>query len=62
MKLFGKQFNNSEKNDDFIDKLINSKDLKCLMFDTSLCKSLDTMGGVPKIALTILSKYAETYY
>lgn len=62
IKLFGKKFNNGEKADDFVNKILNSQDLKSLLFDTALCKSIDTMGGIPKIALTILSKYAETYY
>lgn len=53
---------NSNNTDDFISKLTSSSDLKKLMFDTALCKTLDEMGGIPKIILTILSKYAETYY
>lgn len=61
MKFIAKKAN-SNNTDDFVSKLTSSSDLKKLMFDTTLCKSLDEMGGIPKILLTIMSKYAETYY
>lgn len=61
MKFLAKKAN-SNNTDDFVSKLTSSNDLKKLFFDTSFCKSLDEMAGLPKIILTILSKYAETYY
>lgn len=62
IKIFGKRLGGAKNGDDFVDKILSSQDLKKLLFDTTLCKNLDEMGGIPKIFLTILSKYAETYY
>jgi hypothetical protein len=46
----------SQKNK-FIDDIMNSKYLKELLFDVSVLQSIDAIDGVPKILLTIASKY-----
>lgn len=51
-----------EKKTKFIHGIGESKDIYRLVVDTSLCKSLDTVGGIPKLAMTIFAKWAEANY
>lgn len=51
-----------EKKTKFIQGIGESKDIFRLVVDTSLCKSLDTVGGIPKLAMTVFAKWAEANY
>lgn len=62
MKILSqKYFNESSKQEEFLNKLTSSNDLRKLLFESSLCSTLDEIGGVPKILLTVMSKYGEVY-
>lgn len=50
---------NPETRDTFVNKLLASNDLKKLLFDSSLINSIDSMNGLPKILLTVISIYFE---
>ena len=49
-----------DKKHSFVEGLCTSKDLFRLIIDTSLIRRLDEMGGIPKIALTVVGKYGES--
>lgn len=45
----------------FMEGIANSRDIYSLIIDTSICKTLDEITGIPKIAMTVFSKWAEAY-
>lgn len=59
MKTLINYSNTNEKNDNLFDDIINSSDLKKLVFDASMIQYVDEMGGYPKIILTVLAKYLK---
>ena len=50
-----------EHKNKFMEGIKNSRDIYSLIIDTAICKSLDEVTGIPKIAMTIFSKCAESY-
>lgn len=54
--------NNDEKNKKFQESIKNSKDIMSIVIDTSICKTLDDLDGLPKLIMTIFSKWAEANY
>ena len=60
IKFFAKKSKiKSESKETFINKIMSSNDLKKLLFDSSFINSIDHVGGIPKIAMTLLSIYLE---
>lgn len=53
---------NDEKNKRFQELIRNSKDIMSIVIDTSICKTLDDMDGIPKLLITVFSKWAEANY
>lgn len=51
-----------EKNIRFQESIRNSKDIMNIVLDTSICKTLDDIDGIPKLLITIFSKWAEANY
>lgn len=59
MKTLINYSNNKQNNENLFDDIIHSPDLKKLLFDATMIKYVDEMGGYPKIILTILAKYLK---
>lgn len=60
--LASKTIDDETKKGHFVKNICNSKDIKTLLFETELIRRLDQMDGMPKVILTIISKYFESCY
>lgn len=56
-----KTLNDESKRKCFIDSIKSSKDINTLLFETALIKKMDSIGGVPKLLLTVYCKWIEAY-
>lgn len=54
--------NEEHKKNHFINSVMVSKEIPDLLFNTTLIESLDRVDGLPKLILTIISKYFEANY
>ena len=54
--------NCEDKQKTFMSLVSNSNDIKSLVIDTSLVKTLDRIDGLPKLLFTLFSKWAEANF
>lgn len=45
----------------FYESIMKSNDINTLILDTSIIKKLDTVDGLPKLLLTVYTKWLETF-
>jgi hypothetical protein len=55
-----KTLSNDDKRKMFMENIFKSSDINTLILETSIIKKLDTLGGLPKLLLTIYCKWVES--
>jgi len=55
-----KTLSSDDKRKIFMESIFKSSDINTLILETSIIKKLDTLGGLPKLLLTVYCKWVES--